>query len=54
MFLCEICEAEFDEPFSQQKIENLDGENGIERQFIRVCPLCGEDHFRVKEGPDDE
>lgn len=54
MYRCDICGVVFDEPFTQQKLENLDGENGWERQFIRVCPICGSTYFNETEDTEDE
>lgn len=49
MYRCLNCENEFDEPAMQYYMENLDGERGIERYTIPVCPSCGSDEIEEQK-----
>lgn len=54
MYICEICEAEFDEPAEQQSWREPMPDGCFQRLYtLPVCPFCDQPYF-VEVCEDDE
>lgn len=48
-YVCDVCGADFTEPYRYTYKQNLDGENGIETVLELLCPYCGSDEIGEEE-----
>lgn len=48
-YVCDVCGADFEEPYRYTYKQNLDGEHGIETVTERRCPWCGSEEIEQEE-----